>query len=207
MLADVSPSADQIWRVKAATDVFPLVPVTAAITSGWRGKNFAAASAKARRALPTRMKATPSGSGIGGTRSAMMAAAPAAKAGPTKRKPSSLLPATATNRSPDLIVRLSALTPAILSAAKRASLTASTGSRLLSCMSLSIARAVARRRTERACDDGASYIAPPTLCLRLSAAGARQDQLLGRRQLEAWLEPEQGRNARDDGAADRHRVP
>ena len=33
------PSADQIWRVKAATDVLPLVPVTAAIVAGWRGKN------------------------------------------------------------------------------------------------------------------------------------------------------------------------
>ncbi len=76
MLAACLPSAAQIWRVKAATDVLPLVPVTAAIISGWRGKNFAAASASARRALPTLMKATPSGSGIGGTRSAMIAAAP-----------------------------------------------------------------------------------------------------------------------------------
>ena len=76
MLAACSPSAAQIWRVKAATDVLPLVPVTAAITSGWRGKNFAAASASARRASPTLTKATPSGSGSGGTRSAMTAAAP-----------------------------------------------------------------------------------------------------------------------------------
>jgi len=56
MLAACSPSAAQIWRVKAATEVFPLVPVTAAITAGWRGENFAAASASARRALGTRMK-------------------------------------------------------------------------------------------------------------------------------------------------------
>ena len=42
MLAACSPSAAQIWRVKAATEVLPLVPVTATIISGWRGKNFAA---------------------------------------------------------------------------------------------------------------------------------------------------------------------
>ena len=74
-------------------------------------------------------KATPSGSGSGGTRSAITAAAPAATAWPTKRSPSSLAPAIATNRSPGLIVRLSALMPATSSAAKRASLTASTVSR------------------------------------------------------------------------------
>src|SRR5262249_33130650 len=34
--------------MKAATDVFPLVPVTAAITWGWRGKNAAAPSGAAR---------------------------------------------------------------------------------------------------------------------------------------------------------------
>ena len=37
MLAASWPSAAQIWRVNAATDVLPLVPVTAAIVSGWRG--------------------------------------------------------------------------------------------------------------------------------------------------------------------------
>jgi hypothetical protein len=37
MLAARQPSAAQIWRVKAATEVLPLVPVTAAITPGWRG--------------------------------------------------------------------------------------------------------------------------------------------------------------------------
>ncbi len=41
MLAACWPSADQIWRVKAATEVLPLVPVTATTVSGWRGKNFA----------------------------------------------------------------------------------------------------------------------------------------------------------------------
>jgi hypothetical protein len=55
----------------------------------------------------------------------MTAAAPDAKASPTKRNPSSFAPATATNRSPGLTVRLSVVIPASSSAAKRASLTAS----------------------------------------------------------------------------------
>ena len=130
MLAACSPSAAQIWRVKAATEVLPLVPVTAAIVSGWRGKNFAAASASARRASATFTKATPAGNGVGGTRSAMTAAAPRRdRRRPTKRSPSSLLPAIATNTSPGLTVRLSAVMPVTSSAAKRASATASTVSR------------------------------------------------------------------------------
>jgi hypothetical protein len=66
--------------VKAATEVLPLVPVTAAIVCGWRGKNFAAASAKARRALVTLTKAMPAESTDAGARSAMTATAPAASA-------------------------------------------------------------------------------------------------------------------------------
>ena len=61
MLAACNPSALQICRVKAATEVLPLVPVTAAMVPGWRGKNFAAASASARRALLTGTKATVGG--------------------------------------------------------------------------------------------------------------------------------------------------
>ncbi len=37
MLAEAWPSRSQIWRVNAATDVLPLVPVTAAVVAGWRG--------------------------------------------------------------------------------------------------------------------------------------------------------------------------
>ena len=51
MLAEACPSRCQIWRVKAATEVLPLVPVTAAIVAGCCGKNLAAASASARRGL------------------------------------------------------------------------------------------------------------------------------------------------------------
>src|SRR5262249_10322050 len=99
MLAAAWPSADQISRVNAATDVLPLVPVTAAITCGWREKNFAAVSAKARRASSTLMNATPSGSGVAGGRSAITAAAPDATACETKLSPSSCAPATGQERA------------------------------------------------------------------------------------------------------------
>ena len=61
------PSRDQIWRVNAATEVLPLVPVTAAITAGCRGNIRAAANASARRALTTRTTATPAGTGALGS--------------------------------------------------------------------------------------------------------------------------------------------
>src|SRR5262249_26155903 len=125
MLAAAWPSADQISRVNAATDVLPLVPVTAAITCGWREKNFAAVRAKARRASSTLMNATPSGSGVAGGRSAITAAAPDATACETKLSPSSFAPATATNRSPRLMARLPALTPERRGGGRRAWLTAS----------------------------------------------------------------------------------
>jgi hypothetical protein len=68
--------------VKAATDVLPLVPVTAAIVPGWRECRCAAASASARRAFGTLTNATVSGSDAGRC-SAMIAAAPAPIAAPT----------------------------------------------------------------------------------------------------------------------------
>ena len=37
MLAAFSPACSQIWRVNAATEVLPAVPVTATSVSGWRG--------------------------------------------------------------------------------------------------------------------------------------------------------------------------
>ena len=36
-LAAVWPACAKIWRAKAATEVLPLVPVTATSCSGWRG--------------------------------------------------------------------------------------------------------------------------------------------------------------------------
>src|SRR6516162_9446959 len=155
MLAAAWPSAIQIWRVNAATDVFPLVPVTAAITSGWREKNFAAVSASARRASATLMKATASGSSVAGGRSAMTAAA----------------------------VRRSASFMAMRSRPF---------TRFLAFAWCRQIRAAFRRRK------GGNGLSP---------AHARQNQLVGGRQVEARLEPEQGGDAADDGAPDRPGVP
>src|ERR1700757_4800792 len=206
MLAAAWPSAVQIWRVNAATEVLPLVPVTAAITCGWREKTSPAVSASARRASATLPNATASGSGVAGGRSAMMAAAPDASACETKLNPSSLLPATATNRSPGFTVRLSALTPVRSSAAKRTSATASTLRRSASFMATRLDRSAASwlfawcrqmRAAFRKRKSGNGL--PP--------AHACQNQLVGGRQVKARLEPEPGGGAADDGAADRHGVP
>ena len=53
MEAAAYPACSQIWRVKAATEVLPLVPVTATIVSGCSGKKRAAASANASRGSST----------------------------------------------------------------------------------------------------------------------------------------------------------
>src|SRR6266545_2902027 len=203
MLAAAWPSAVQIWRVNAATEVFPLVPVTAAITRGWCEKNFAAASAKALRASSTLMNATPAGSGVGGGRCAIIAAAPAARACGMKLSPSVFAPAMATKRSPAFTARLSALTPAISSAAKRASLRASAVRSSASFMAWRIVYPRCRASSR----DSNEPISEFRSGLSLPAARARQDQLIGRRQVEARLEAEQGRNAADDGAANGYGVP
>src|SRR5215831_15300999 len=181
MLALAWPSAVQIWRVNAATEVFPLVPVTAAITCGWRGKRVAAARANVRRASSTLMNGTLAGSAIGGGRSAMTAAAPAASACGKNSSPSAFAPATATNRSPGLMLRLSALTPATSSAARRASLTASAGRRSASFMVRRIVylRRPISSRESGDLDAGFPYVPGGSA---LSAGGARQDQLVGGRQ-------------------------
>src|SRR6516162_5190568 len=114
MLAERCPSRTQICRVNAATEVLPLVPVTAAIVAGWRGKNLDAIEARARRALATRINEIPDGSGAAGGHSATIATAPAAIAASMKRAPSALPPAMATNTLPRFIVRLSAATPLTL---------------------------------------------------------------------------------------------
>src|SRR5262249_1619218 len=218
MLAAGWPSEIQISRVNAATDVFPLVPVTAAITCGWRGNNAAAANAKDLRVSWTLTKAMSDGSGADGRRSAMTAAAPAASACGTKSSPSALPPLTATNRSPGRTVRLSALTPVTSSAAKRASLTASAVRRSASLIVFrSSTFAAAYRPGIAAMRSLGSPRAPREFAIRgsplsrqgvgLSRAGARQDQLVGRWQLKAWLKPEQGGDAGDDGTAAPHCLP
>jgi hypothetical protein len=45
MLAEAWPSRSKIWRQKVATEVLPLVPVTATQISGCLPQNAAAASA------------------------------------------------------------------------------------------------------------------------------------------------------------------
>ena len=98
MLAAACPSAAQICRVKAATEVLPLVPVTAAMVAGWRGKNFAAASASARRALLTAHEGDCRRQIVDAGARATTATAPAATACAAKCAPSALAPAIATNR-------------------------------------------------------------------------------------------------------------
>src|SRR5215813_7532625 len=206
MLAAAWPSAVQIWRVNAATDVLPLLPVTAAITSGWREKNFAAASASARRASATLMKATASGSGVAGGRSAMTATAPDASACETNLSSSLSLPATATNRSPGFTVRLSALTPVRSSTAKRASLTVSAVRRSASFMATR-SRPFSRFVAFASCRQIRAAFRKRKSDNGLSSAHARQNQLVGGRQIKARLESKQGGDAADDGAAHRHCVP
>ena len=45
MLAETWPAPANIWRQKLATEVLPLVPVTATQVCGWRPQKLAAASA------------------------------------------------------------------------------------------------------------------------------------------------------------------
>src|SRR5271166_2409146 len=103
------PSDCQICRTKAATEVLPLVPVTAAIVSGWRGKSRAAAWASAARASATLTKGAPAS---GGSASATTAAAPRASASPIYLTPSSFTPGKAKKTSPGCTLRLSKATPA-----------------------------------------------------------------------------------------------
>src|SRR3954454_5023692 len=88
MLAAAWPSCCQIWRVKAATDVLPLVPVTAAMVVGCRGKNLAAAGASARRVFGVPTTGTGDTGCAGG--SPAIATAPDAIAAQMHREPSVL---------------------------------------------------------------------------------------------------------------------
>src|SRR5271166_5780392 len=109
------PSEVQICRVKTATEVLPLVPVTATIVPGWREKRRAAARASAARASATRMKGAPAN---GASRSATMAAAPLASASPACLNPSSFVPGRAKKTSPGRTLRLSEAIPTISRKAK-----------------------------------------------------------------------------------------
>ena len=111
MLAACLPTAVQIWRVNEATEVFPLVPVTATTVAGCRTNNFAAPRASMARASATRTKGMLAGRSLGRSPSPTIATAPRFAASAAKRDPSARLPATATKRSPALTSRLSAVRP------------------------------------------------------------------------------------------------
>ena len=110
MLAASWPSAAQICRVNAATEVLPLVPVTAAIVSG-----LARIEARRReRERAPHVVGAHERDVVGKLlrrAAAMTAAAPAASACGTKDRPSALVPGTATNRWPGFTLRLSDAMP------------------------------------------------------------------------------------------------
>src|SRR3954454_3249920 len=184
MLAAEWPSRCHISRVKAATEVLPLVPVTAAMVAGWRGKNFAAASASARRGFVSRTNGTPRSS-RGGC-SPATATAPEAIAWSMNRAPSVFAPASAKKRSPGFTARLSAARPVTTMSPARASIATSSLNSSRSLMVIQISR---RRKP---------------LLRRLRC---RKNKAVGRRQVEARLDSEERRDPRDHLAAGGNRVP
>src|SRR5580704_10053060 len=224
MLAALNPSAVQICRANTVTDVLPLVPVTAAMVPGWRGWTLAAASASACLASATRTKATPSGSGEGGGVSATIATAPAASAAGTNCRPSALVPGTATNASPGLTLRLSAAAPPTRRSPWR-SANAASGKRSRRFMaSRSLSPLPGGERSDREAIRVRGFLpyreivtpSPRPSPLRgegVPRAGlagvlaGRKDQLVGGRQVETRLEPEDRGDAGDHLAGGRHRVP
>src|SRR5579863_4721985 len=139
------------------------------------------------------MNATVPGNGACGSRSATIATAPAAMAAETNCRPSALPPVIATNASPRLTVRLSAVTPPMSRSARCALNSASGGkiSRSFMCPVDLVARSTMRPR--------------PYLIKALPAFLQRgQYLLIGGRQVHAWRDVEERRNARDHRAADRH---
>ena len=115
-LTALSPSASHIWRVKLATEVLPLVPVTATITSGWSPNQRLAATESNRRGWSCNITGTCNGppdtsitaSPAGSVR---IAAAPASSACAAKAAPCAALPGSATNRCPGRVARLSTERP------------------------------------------------------------------------------------------------
>src|ERR1043166_5764123 len=200
MLAALRPSAVQLWRANT---------VTAAMMLGWRGWTLAAASASARRASSTRTKAMPSGSGDAGGCSATMAAAPATSAAGTNDKPSALVPGTATNASPGFTLRLSTATPVTARSPWRSS-NAASGKSSRRIMAVSVGWVDARAAGGNpSMGFAARCAAQPILQTRrlppLPPCG--KDELVGGRQVEAGLEPEERRDARDHLAGGGHGIP
>ena len=102
MLAASSPSAVQIWRVKAATEVLPLVPVTAAIVAGWRGIEFGRGQRERAARIGNLDQRDAVGQRLVGT--ALRHDRDRARRQGLRQKasPSALVPGTATNMKPAL---------------------------------------------------------------------------------------------------------
>src|SRR6516165_405719 len=198
MLAEAWPSRCQICRVNAATEVLPLVPVTAAIVAGCRAYNFAAASASARRGFFVETNGTDNA--VGGARSPATATAPLAIAASMKRAPSVLLPASAKNSSPGLTMRLSTARPPIAIASACGPIVASSSKR-----SRSFILFQSDRRTSLCADSADSKVNGAYGLLR--CPGCRKNEAVGRRQIESRFDPQKRRNAGNHVAAGRHRVP
>jgi hypothetical protein len=101
----------KIWRVKSATEVFPLVPVTATAHSGCRPANFAAIFAKAARGLSTSISATPWGTRTPLFLPTMTATAPRSIASGTKLAPSTFVPGRPAKIAPGPTAALAAVMP------------------------------------------------------------------------------------------------
>src|SRR6185503_19448267 len=127
--------------------------------------------------------------GTSALRSASTAAAPAASACGTKARPSLLVPGTATNSSPGLILRLSAAIPESSSPAKRGSKRAPSSGKSASFMDSFVTRNCGRRK--------------PLPAFRRVG----QDRLVGLGQIEARFDVEQRRDPGNDLAGDRPGVP
>ena len=86
------PSTSQIWRTKAATDVLPLVPVTATTRSGWRAGEARRHARRAPARIGSAIVTGPRRRHRSTSRPASTATAPAATACGMKRAPSTLVP-------------------------------------------------------------------------------------------------------------------
>jgi hypothetical protein len=110
------PSRSQIWRVKLATEVLPLVPVTATTVSGPGPNQSAAAWASVARASSATMRATfepdsASAAISAPARSVRIATAPSSIAPATKRAPWTCVPGSAAKSVPGRTLRLSMARP------------------------------------------------------------------------------------------------
>ena len=185
MLADCDGrAAAQIWRVKAATEVLPLVPVTAAMVARLARIEFR----RGQRQRAARIgDVTTNGDGrqsAGGACSPATATAPAAIAASMKRAPSVLLPASAKNRSPGLTARLSDGKAGDLDRLPpRGSIVASSLKQ--------VAKSHVMLRSPAAAVEP-SRVTPYWRCPR-----CRKNKAVGRRQVEARLDAQQRRDAGD----------